>query len=340
MDVDVCMSTLRSSLEDSSPSKLIVCCHPSYSHMSAVLIQRLAAALKTEVIEAKSRLVDFNNANASDDNVSMLKFFSLGGQLVPRELLDQQFEVLYIGEQSTQLMNILLRLPEVSVIQYSPSEFQLTRHLGKDSKSFHERYGGVSRVQQSTTIGIIVGSMGLQTEITRAIVHRLQTLIKASEKHFYTFVMGRLNETKLCNFPEIDVFCLIASEDNAFIKPKTFPVPVITPYELEVGLGCREWTSMYEVNVDAILNDDISVAIQRLPKHKSIDSEVDREDGSNLPNALDMYGSREISTFLSVAVDRFNDRSYRGLEYDNANSEDLNVQPGLHGTAANYRRNI
>jgi Putative diphthamide synthesis protein len=48
--------------------------------------------------------------------------------------------------------------------------------------------------------------------------------------------MGRLNEAKLCNFPEIDVFCLVSNEDHSMIKPKTFHVPVVTPYELELGI--------------------------------------------------------------------------------------------------------
>ena len=34
-------------------------------------------------------------------------------------------------------------------------------------------------------------------------LNRLQLLITAAGKKFYSFVMGRLNEAKLCNFPEV-----------------------------------------------------------------------------------------------------------------------------------------
>jgi hypothetical protein len=52
--------------------------------------------------------------------------------------------------------------------------------------------------------------MGLSGEVTQAIVGRLEILIKAAKKNSYVFVMGRLNEAKLCNFPEVDIcVCLI-----------------------------------------------------------------------------------------------------------------------------------
>ncbi len=37
---------------------------------------------------------------------------------------------------------------------------------------------------------------------------------------------------------------MIANEDVSMIKPKSFPVPVITPFELELGLGARSWESI------------------------------------------------------------------------------------------------
>lgn len=46
--------------------------------------------------------------------------------------------------------------------------------------------------------------MGLTGSITNDLTHRLKELITAAGKKYYTFVMGRLNEAKLCNFPEID----------------------------------------------------------------------------------------------------------------------------------------
>ena len=342
IDLHVCSRSLLQYFANSPCSrKVILCVDPSYIHMASSLAQMLQQTLAIEVIEAKHRSsIELDRNLERDLGDSDVEFFSLGGQLVPKSLLDYPFEVVYVGASHHRLTAILLRVPEMKVVQYNPETNGVVSFHGKDSRTFHERYGGISRVEQSNIIGIIVGSMGLRTEVTRAIVLRLQTLVRAAGKAFYTFIMGRLSESKLCNFPEIDVFCLIASEDNAFIKPKTFPVPVITPYELEVGLGCREWSSMYELSVDAILKDDISEALSRIKERKAFSvSDSGPVGGSESATALDDYKSRELTTFTSAALDRFSARGYKGLEYDDADRDNVAIQPGLHGTASSYKRN-
>ena len=54
----------------------------------------------------------------------------------------------------------------------------------------------------------------------QAIIYRLQALIKEAGKKLYTFSMGRLNEAKLSNFPEVDLFCLIGNDDTSLIPAK------------------------------------------------------------------------------------------------------------------------
>ena len=120
-------------------------------------------------------------------------------------------------------------------------------------------------------MGIIVGSMGLNDTVTRALVCRLEKLITSASKKHYTFVMGRLNEAKLCNFPEVDIYCLLSNEDNSLIKPKTFHVPVITPYELELGLGAHRWSTTYlntfsHVYADMDINKLISKVLGNRPE--------------------------------------------------------------------------
>ncbi len=143
----------------------------------------------------------------------------IGGLLVDSDYFsdctsDNQ-QILYVGEKAEQIVNIVLRASNHSVLCYSPSTSALAatssinhhQHLqvirGSESREFRERYGGVLRVKAAKVVGIIIGSMGLTAEITRDIVHRLETLVSAAHKKHYCFVMGRLNEAKLCNFPEV-----------------------------------------------------------------------------------------------------------------------------------------
>ena len=140
---------------------------------------------------------------------------------------------------------------------------------------------------------------------TKDILHRLETLILTAKKSSYVFVMGRLNEAKLCNFPEIDVFCLISNDDVALIKPKTFHKPVITPWELEIGLGAREWDGTFYTESSSILTNGLSLetaisrVIENLPENPIDDDDddvvvVDRKQGESLRRTDD--GMKEMNS--------------------------------------------
>ena len=134
------------------------------------------------------------------------KYTKVGGLLVPAELLsDPNLVIWYVGEKIEQNTSINIRMGENLVVSYSP-ETKISGALkGCESREFRERYGGLLRVKDAQIIGIIVGSMGLSGEVTQAIVTRLETLIAAAKKSSYIFLMGRLNEAKLCNFPEVNI---------------------------------------------------------------------------------------------------------------------------------------
>jgi diphthamide biosynthesis protein 2 len=137
---------------------------------------------------------------------SIQKCTKVGGLLVAAELLrDPNLVIWYIGEKSEQYTSINIHMGENLVFSYSPETKISVALKGCESREFRERYGGLLRVKDAQIIGIIVGSMGLSGEVTQAIVTRLETLIAAAKKSSYVFLMGRLNEAKLCNFPEVNV---------------------------------------------------------------------------------------------------------------------------------------
>lgn len=62
---------------------------------------------------------------------------------------------------------------------------------------------------------------------------------------------------KLTNFAEVDAFVIVASAETSLIEARDFPVPLITPLELEVALDVREWTGFYSTSfADLRLGED------------------------------------------------------------------------------------
>lgn len=129
---------------------------------------------------------------------------SVGGLLLPRDLLQEpQTTLVYIGDREEQLNRILLQYSNLPLLHYSPFTQSIAALRGGECKQLYERYGGIAKVKDCQTFGIIVGSMGISADLAKAVVSRLQTLLSAAGKKFYTFVMGRINEAKLGNFPEV-----------------------------------------------------------------------------------------------------------------------------------------
>ena len=212
----------------------------------------------------------------------------VGGLVVPDASwlsADADVVVWYVGEKAEQVVSITLQLARHRVVTYSPAARRCDVIHG-ESREFRERCGGFLRVKDARIIGLVVGSMGLTGDATKEILHRLETLVAAAKKSSYVFVMGRLNEAKLCNFPEIDIFCLISNDDVALVRPKTFHKPVITPWELEVGLGARAWDGMFRTAAAAVLTGDVTLdaAVSRVvdnlpedPIDGDVDSDADRD---------------------------------------------------------------
>ena len=233
IDIPHCVAALLSSClasgrDENRTATTILCMDPEYFHAGDELVKALssaAAGVTSAVVLAQTA----SCANLEDWSPETLKSaessrqpnqVSLGNLTIPATTLGNPFSICYIGNNKSQLQAIMLKLPSSNVTHYNPLDKSCTRRVGEETKEFTGRYGGISRVKDANIIGIIVGSMGLTGELTRTVIKRLQTLISAAGKHHYTFVMGRLNEAKLCNFPEIDLFCMIANDSCSVIQPK------------------------------------------------------------------------------------------------------------------------
>lgn len=218
--------SLHSSVENTETLNIALFYEPGYVSACEELSEQLRSCGKVE-IAALPVQADLQNwkpqldkktlpslseiKEGSGSSTSSEQIVVVGGLIVSQTVLeDTSTVVVYVGDKPEQIVNILLRVSENTVIHYSPAEYATTTSStavrvlkGTESREFRERYGGVLRVKDARIVGIIVGSMGLTGELTKEILHRLQTLIRAAHKRYYCFVMGRLNEAKLCNFPEV-----------------------------------------------------------------------------------------------------------------------------------------
>lgn len=101
------------------------------------------------------------------------------------------------------------------------------------ARLLRRRNFAVEKARDAQRVGILVGTLGSR-DYPR-MLEQLRRTVRRAGKRSYTFLVGKPNVAKLANFPEIDVFVLVACPETSFPDTRDFLQPIITPYELEVA---------------------------------------------------------------------------------------------------------
>jgi diphthamide biosynthesis protein 2 len=135
-------------------------------------------------------------------------------------------------------------------------------------------------------VGIVVGTLSSAGYLS--VIKRLRSIISAAGKKSYTFVMGKPNPAKLANFPECEVFVLVACPQTALLDSKEYLSPVITPFEAELAFSQkRAWTGEYRLDFSGLAGD------QGLEAGNGGVQEVDSEDEEEEPRFSLISGAYE-----------------------------------------------
>lgn len=109
------------------------------------------------------------------------------------------------------------------------------------SRLLARRFAIVDKVRDAERVGIIAGTLGVSGNL--AIIERCKRVVERAGRRWYMVMVGKPSAAKLGNFPEMDVFVLVACPQNSLIDSRDHLRPVVTPFELEVALGDRDWFS-------------------------------------------------------------------------------------------------
>lgn len=170
--------------------------------------------------------------------------------------------ILYIGPESLTLTNLLLSHSSTPVISYDPFSKQARLESSRTNKLLMKRYGVVQKARDADVFGVVVGTLGVSSYLPT--LEYLRKLLKKNKKKSYTMAVGKLTPAKLGNFLEVETWVLVACGENSLIEGyKEFMKPIITPWELEVALGEREWITsgdadgkgQYTLDFASVLHD-------------------------------------------------------------------------------------
>ena len=266
------------------------------------------------------------------------------GRKWPKDILvlSEQWTIVYVGTSDKLFSLLSFTFPNSAHLIFDPAKEVLAESGLKCSKLMMRRYMLVEKTKDAERIGILVGTLGVSRY--GQIIEQVKESIKKADKKAYTFLVGKPNIPKLANFPEIDVFVLIACPENSLLDSKEYLKPIITPFELDVALNSnREWTGVYHANFQDLLPDGKS--------YKEFDEEISEGDFSLISGkvrikdksglsgekgALMVQETRVSTLHANGGGDFLSQRTWQGLEQKLGETEATKAIEGQKGIAWGY----
>lgn len=193
--------------------------------------------------------------------------------------------ILYIGPESLTLTNLLLSHSSTPVITYDPTSSSGRLESGRTNKLLMKRYGVVQKARDADVFGIVVGTLGIASYLPT--LEYLRKLLKKHKKKSYTMAVGKLTPAKLGNFLEVETWVLVACGENSLVEGyKDFMKPIVTPWELEVALGEREWITggekgQYTLDFKSVLLDSQKEGEGANGQEQSLAGDGDNEESDD-----------------------------------------------------------
>lgn len=304
--------------------------------------------------------------DSATEVISTKKPLVIGGLELPNTIAEWEdlegYTMLYIGESRStskrQFVNIMLRFlslsaPPTAYWSYSPKSKEFSTSIPVAlQKTLNRRFFLTQKARDANVFGILVSNLSQQHLVD--VVKTLKKRIDLVDKSSYSFAVGKINPAKLANFAEIECFVLVACREHSLLNDeREYPIPVITPLELDVALGNLEWGAQaYSLDCQDVLetraatgensafgpnedNDDhdapyFSLVTGKYMQKASVTAAAQKLDLENLP------GQGKITAYKSEAAKFLKQREYQGLKTNAGETEVKAASLGQQGIASDY----
>lgn len=147
---------------------------------------------------------------------------------------------LFLGSGTFHPLGLMLSTKK-SVITCDPYSNKVKFKELDDLKDIilRQRYGAIARSKDAKIFGIIVGTKIGQQRFKEALKNK--TLIESKGKKAYVFMMNHFIPSIIESFRNIDCYVSMACPRIAIDDYMQYKIPIITPVEVEILLGIKEW---------------------------------------------------------------------------------------------------
>jgi diphthamide biosynthesis protein 2 len=325
-------------------AKILLLYDVCYQHAIESVVELITSEFPDVVV---SELATSNRSPEAEVETKLGRNFKLlSGSIL------EEYSVVFIGRDGPTLSNIALTFLGKALYWYDPAGVKKLEHYNvQNSKFLMKRMHLIERIKDAKTLGVVVGTLGVSKYLVA--VDRLKELARQQGKKLYIIAVGKPSVSKLANFPEIDIFVLIACPENSLLDSKEFYRPIVTPYEVELACNAnREWSQEYILEFHNLLpggrhyqeletsqsnttegTADVSLVtgqIRVMPERESSRSSVSSSD------AVALKGDSAVSTDLATGSEFLSKRSWQGLEQNLGQNDVVLASKGRSGVPQNY----
>jgi diphthamide biosynthesis protein 2 len=243
-------------------------------------------------------------------------------------------KILYIGEDSAAFSQLLIEYASrAELFRYSVESdlFEsCDEEKTKTARLLNRRYFLVEKAKNVGIFGILIQTLSIDKH--HDVLHRIKELITSKGKKYYTFIVGKMNEPKLANFGEIEMYVVIGCGRHSIIDSKQFMRDIVTPYELFLALNDVSWNpEKYSTRFKSILEETFeSVVNDEEPRFSLVTGKLVNEKKDVVSSNTDLIHVGQ------NALMHLEKRSYKGLETKIGETEIAKIEQGRSGIAKGY----
>ncbi|XP_076623349.1 diphthamide biosynthesis 2 [Colletes latitarsis] len=314
IDITKVIDKFKFSFEDRS-KRILFFYDVAYAHKIESIHEILNPIYKNLIFSSLNCTsnVEFTDTTDISSTVILGRSFKL-----EKEYKIEDYEAFFLGSDGKTFTILAITIPAKKWYYFDNSN--VIEFHALNTPWLKRRRFLIEKLKDANVVGIVVATLGIKDYLK--IITMVKNILKKKNKKSYILSVGKINPTKLANFPEIDAFVVITCPENEVFDSREFLKPILMPYEVELAFNSsRELYTEYCMDFRQILpggmnyiefkatkNSDVSLITGEL---RNCDENAPCSDNMN---ALAINNSAGVVAIGKAGADFLHNRSWKGVE--------------------------
>lgn len=253
------------------------------------------------------------------------------------------YEAIFLGDNGKTFSTLAMSIPAKKWYYFEKNK--ITEFNILSSPWLKRRKFLVEKLKDAKVVGIVVATLGIKDYLK--CISAVKNILKQKNKKTYILCVGKINPTKLANFPEIDAFVVITCSENEVFDSRDFLRPILMPFEVELAFNeSRQFSTQYCMDFRQILPGGLNYCDFKASEESDvslISGEVRNVNKDNLcKHKMDalVLKTPGVIAIGNAGAQFLQDRSWKGVEQKLGENLPCPAQIGRTGIPSHYNNEL